>query len=207
MLKFQAFVVNHFFENTYLVYDESSKEALIIDPGLPEKKLDQFIQTHDLKVMGLVCTHCHPDHIAGVNYYKSRLKAPFWIHRGETQILDAYEQWAPALGFEPVAPVPTDYYRGGDEFYLGDSKLKIIETPGHSPGGVCFHCAAQKILFSGDSLFQRSIGRTDFPGGNHDQLLQSIRSQLFTLEGTTQVFPGHGEATSIKEEIEENPFL
>jgi glyoxylase-like metal-dependent hydrolase (beta-lactamase superfamily II) len=207
MIKFERFVVNHFQENTYVVYDDTSKEMIMLDPGLPDKRIDKFITEQGLKCTALVCTHCHPDHVAGVNYYKKLLKTNFLTHENEEVILENYSQWAQAIGFEPDAPKADGYIKAGAEIGLGKESLKVIETPGHSPGGICFHCLSEKILFSGDTLFQRSIGRSDFPGSNPQMLLDSIRGQLFTLDGATQVMPGHGEYTSIQEEIDENPFV
>jgi hydroxyacylglutathione hydrolase len=208
MLKTEIFVVNHFQENTYLIYDDASQKAVIIDPGAQEAKLDQSIESKNLKVEALLCTHCHPDHIAGAAYYQKKYGADLLLHEKEKVVLDAYDQWAPALGFEDSKkPEPAGFIRGGQRLDVGASQLQVIDTPGHTPGGVCFHCAAQKILYTGDTLFQRSIGRSDFPGGNGPQLINSIRTQLLILPEDTQVFPGHGGSSTIGDEKELNPFL
>jgi hydroxyacylglutathione hydrolase len=208
MLKLEVFVVNHFQENTYLVYDEDSRKALIIDPGANDLLIDRRIVEGQFKLEGVICTHCHPDHVAGAQHYCTTYKAPFFIHEHEKVILDAYNQWAPALGFATGAvPQPNGFLKQDDDIPLGKSTLKIIETPGHTPGGICFYCVRQKMVFSGDTLFQSSIGRSDFPGGNGAQLIKSIQDALLTLPQDTVVYPGHGPSTSIADEKTGNPFL
>lgn len=208
MLKFETFVVNHFFENTFLVFDDESQEAIIIDPGANEKKIEEAVLTRKLKVRTIVCTHCHPDHIAGAHHYQTLYKAPFVLHRNELPILDGFSEWAPMLGFQnSKKPNPDGFIRGGDFLKIGAHQFEVLETPGHTPGGVCLHCASQKLLFTGDTLFQGSIGRTDLPGGDMELLLDSISKQLMGLASDTQVLPGHGEFSSVGRESSTNPFL
>lgn len=208
MLKIQKFVVTQFLENTFVVFDSESKKGFLIDPGMADTQIDDFIENSKIQIEGIYCTHCHPDHIAGVKYFQKQYKAPFYVHGHELSILEAYPMWAPMLGFDPGdQPRPDGYVKDGQSIEVGQYHFKVIPTPGHTPGGICLHCQSQKLLFSGDTLFHRSVGRTDFPGGNTDQLITSIQENLFTLPEDTLVYCGHGDETKIGEEKDMNPFV
>jgi glyoxylase-like metal-dependent hydrolase (beta-lactamase superfamily II) len=211
MLKIKSFVFSPIQENTYLLYNEFN-DCLIIDPGcyFPEEKdeLKAFITQSGFKPKMLLNTHCHLDHVFGNKFIAETYSLTLQLHQKEKVLLD----YAPTSGL--MYDMPFDNYAGeyiylkeGDIVKLGDDELKVIETPGHSPGHICFYCAKQNFIISGDVLFNRSIGRTDLPGGDHETLLKNIREKLFVLPDETQVYSGHGPVTTIGEEKAENPFL
>ena len=211
MLKIKSFVFSPIQENTYLLYNEFN-ECLIIDPGcyFPEEKdeLKSFITQSGLTARMLLNTHCHLDHVFGNKFIAETYELTLQLHDKEKHMLEL----APTSGL--MYDMPFDNYVGeyiylkeGDIVKLGDDELKVIEAPGHSPGHICFYCAKQNFIISGDVLFNRSIGRTDLPGGNLETLLKNIREKLFVLPDETIVYSGHGPVTTIGEEKSENPFL
>ena len=211
MLKIKSFVFSPIQENTYVLYNESN-QCIIIDPGcyFPEEKdeLAAFITQSGLKPVMLLNSHCHLDHVFGNKFVAESYGLTLQLHEKEKAMLD----FAPASGL--MYDMPFDNYVGefiylkeGDTILLGEDELKVIEAPGHSPGHICFYCASQHFIISGDVLFNRSIGRTDLPGGDHQMLIDNIRTKLFILPEETVVHSGHGPLTTIGEEKRENPFL
>ena len=211
MLKIKSFVFSPIQENTYVLYNESN-QCVIIDPGcyFPEEKdeLAAFITQSGLKPVMLLNSHCHLDHVFGNKFVAESYGLTLQLHEKEKAMLD----FAPASGL--MYDMPFDNYVGefiylkeGDTILLGEDELKVIEAPGHSPGHICFYCARQHFIISGDVLFNRSIGRTDLPGGDHQTLIDNIRTKLFILPEETVVHSGHGPLTTIGEEKRENPFL
>lgn len=198
-------------ENTYILYNES-KECIIIDPGCysdEEKEiLKSFIDANGLQPKMLLNTHCHLDHVFGNKFIAEAYRLTLQIHKNEEAIL----QMAPASGL--MFNFPFDNYLGeliflkeADVISLGPDSLQVIEAPGHSPGSICFYCEKQKFVVGGDVLFYQSIGRTDLPGGSHESLIKNIRGKLLVLPGDVKVYPGHGRATTIGDEIKYNPYL
>jgi hydroxyacylglutathione hydrolase len=211
MLKVKSFVFSPIQENTYLLYNEFN-ECLVIDPGcyFPEEKdeLKAFITQSNLTPQMLLNTHCHLDHVFGNKFVAETYQLTLQLHEKEKLMLD----YAPTSGL--MYDMPFDNYAGayiylkeGDIIKIGEDELKIIEAPGHSPGHICFYCAKQNFIISGDVLFNRSIGRTDLPGGSHDQLIKNIKEKLFVLPDETVVYSGHGAVTTIGDEKKYNPFL
>lgn len=211
MLNIKTFVFSPIQENTYLLYDGFNNCA-IIDPGCyfdaEKDQLVGFIQKSGLVPKMLLNTHCHLDHVFGNKYIAETFGLVAQIHEKEKPVLE----FAPASGL--MWNMPFDNYTGeliflkeGDTLAIGNDELLVIEAPGHSPGHICFYCAAQGFLIGGDVLFQRSIGRTDLPGGNHAQLIKSIKEKLFILPDDTIVYSGHGSPTTIGEEKLHNPYL
>lgn len=210
MIQIQNFVFNPFMENTYIVSDET-KEALIIDPGCYEneerEELDNFILENGLKIVGLVNTHCHIDHVFGNAYVKKKYDVSLTIHKEDEATLRSVEVYAPAYGFQNYENSQADaFFEEGDLVSFGNSELEVLFTPGHAPGHVVLFNKEQKICIGGDVLFDGSIGRTDLPGGDYDTLIDSIRKKMFLLADDTVVYPGHGGETTIKKEKESNPF-
>lgn len=213
MLHIQKFVVNMIQENCYILNDET-KEAVIIDDGAyyPEerKAIEQYILDHQLKPVHLLDTHAHFDHIMGNEalFKKFGLKAE--LHSNDAYLYSTISLQAQSLLANKLdiheAPVG-NFIKQDDIISFGNHSLKVIETPGHTPGGVCFYCESEKLLFSGDSLFQQSIGRTDLPGGDGVKLLSSLKNNILVLPEDTKVFPGHGPSTTIKEEKEMNIYF
>ncbi len=213
MARVVAFTFNPFQENTYLVIADNNSCA-VFDPGCAtaaEKSfLADHIQEHDLEPKWLINTHCHLDHIFGNAFVAERYGLELAIHPQEMPVLRSAPQSAQIFGipFDPADLVePGIWLKEGDYIELGDVRLKMLFTPGHSPGSLSFYDEKGGYLISGDVLFQGSIGRTDLPGGDHPTLIQSIRTQLMMLADDVVVYPGHGPATTIGSERISNPFL
>ena len=206
-------MMNHFYTgplmvNTYVVYDDEQKEAFIVDPGGKNAELEKFIDSKGLKVKFIILTHGHCDHIGGVEVYREKYHAPVLAHTKERELLasPAYNSSQAFLG-QNISIVADKWLNDGDEIPFCGENLKIIHTPGHSPGGICILVPGNKWLFSGDTLFHGSIGRTDFPLCSTYDLFESIRNKLFKLDPETDVFPGHEGFTNIGWEMQYNPFF
>lgn len=211
MLYVKSFIFSPITENTYIIYNDQ-KEALIIDPGCyfdaEKETLKTWITQEKLNLKYLLNTHCHLDHVFGNKFIADTYHITLHCHQLEQIVLD----YAPTSGLN--WGLPFDNYSGKvnyisekDTITLGDDVLKILFTPGHSPGSISFYSAENNFIISGDVLFKESVGRTDLPGGNMDTLVQSIRTQLFTLPESTKVYSGHGDPTIIGYEMRNNPFL
>ena len=210
MIEVKSFVFNPFSENTFVVYDET-KEAIIIDPGCCDNnernELDEFIQSKHLNVALLINTHCHIDHVLGNNFVKEKYNVPFLTHKKEESLLRAVKAYAPNYGFADYKEVlPDKFIDENDEVTWGKSSLDVLFLPGHSPGHIGLYHAEQKLLISGDVLFEGSVGRTDLPGGDMDTLIDSIQQKLFILPDDVTVYCGHGATTIIGVEKVSNPF-
>ena len=211
MIEIISFTFNPFQENTYILYDET-KECVIIDPGCytPEEKkeMTEKISSLGLKPIRLINTHCHLDHIFGNKYIADTYKLQLEIHQKEIPVLESAPSVGEAYGvpFE-TSPKASLFFEEGDTITFGNSSLDILFTPGHSPGSVCFYSKDEAFAIAGDALFLQSIGRTDLPGGDHETLLNSIRTKLFPLDDQTKIYPGHGPMTSVGFEKQNNPFL
>ena len=211
MIQIKAFVFNPFMENTYVVYDDETKECAIVDPGCYEdyerKELSDFITENNLKVTKLLNTHCHIDHVLGNKYVKDTYQVDLYIHKQDDPTLRAVMTYAPPYGFNHYESTEADQYlEEGDSVNIGNYKFDVLFVPGHAPGHIAFINHDHDICLSGDVLFQGSIGRTDLPGGDFETLIQSIHQKLFTLDDNFTVYPGHGPTTSIEIEKKSNPF-
>lgn len=210
MLQVQSFVFNPFQENTFVLFDET-KECIIVDPGCSDEseniQLRNFIDRNKLRVKLLLNTHCHIDHVLGNSFVKETFKVNLLIHRIEEPVLKAAEVYAPSYGFHNYYHQPADgFLEEGDFVMIGNQTFDVLFVPGHSPGHVAFYSERNRTLIGGDVLFYNSIGRTDLPGGNHELLINSIHTKLFTLPDHVKVFPGHGPETTIGFEKKTNPF-
>lgn len=211
MIQVKKFTFNPIQENTFIVYDETL-ECVIIDPGCytPKERnaLDVFITEKQLKPVRLITTHCHFDHIMGVTHCRSTYHLAFETHPDEAALVEGAAEHGDLFGV-PMEPIdaPDAFFKEGDRITFGNSYLEVIETPGHSPGGVVFYNPEQKILIAGDVLFYGSIGRTDLPGGSFEKLVGNIQTKLLILPEETIVYSGHGPETSIAFEKKNNPFL
>lgn len=200
-------------ENCYIVYDEVSHEAAVIDPGFywddEKRQLHKFIEASDLQVKYLLCTHLHFDHIFGTTYVEDTFGVKISASLDDSPWITDFLRSVSRFGIRATElPRPVSHpLHNGDTLMLGEYTLSCIATPGHSAGGMCFYIQGEGVLFSGDTLFQGSIGRTDFEDGSYAQLIHSIQTQLLTLPPHTIVYPGHGDPTSIGDEMKYNPYL
>lgn len=209
-MKIEIFRFNLFEENTYVVYDDT-KECVIIDPGCSnDREQNFFVQTLDklgLKPVMIANTHCHSDHILGVKFLKDKYNIPFAANTNDKFLLDNAGKYAQRWGWQ-LDPIAIDIpCAEGTELKFGNSTLKCMETPGHTPGGQIIYSEAEKYMFSGDTLFKGTIGRTDLEGGDYDKLMESIKGKILRFDSEYEIFPGHGERTSVSIEMTENPFV
>lgn len=207
MLKIESAVLLPVYAtNTWLLYDDSSHEALIIDPSAPSPDFRKRIESLGLKPKMVINTHGHGDHIGGNSYFADAYGIPVAIHAEDAPMLtDNRKNMSEYMGIALRLDSPEVILNDGDIIELGIYKVKVIHTPGHTPGGICL--LAEKYLISGDTLFQQSIGRTDLPRGSHSQIISSIKDKLYRLDDDTLVFPGHGPTTAIGLEKANNPFV
>ena len=211
MLTVQSFTFNPVQENTYIVYNDK-KECCIIDPGCyfasEEQELKSYIVNNGLQPVYLLNTHCHLDHIFGNRFVSKTFGLELYMHRLDKPVLE----YGPVSG--QMWQLPFDNYDGplhfleeGDVVKLGEDELRILFTPGHSPGSISFYNQPEKFIISGDVLFQGSIGRTDLPGGDFETLEESIKTKMYTLPADVIVYSGHGPSTTIGDEMKTNPFV
>lgn len=211
MITIQQFTFNPYQENTYVLYDETG-ECVIIDPGMydaaEQNVFVNWIRKNELKPVLLLNTHCHLDHVFGNKFVFDNWSLKPQFHKGELTVLQSIPGYAPQMGLTyELSPEPETYLEETGTVVFGNSELELIFAPGHSPAHLCFYAREDNFLIGGDVLFYTSIGRTDLPGGNHQQLLNSIREQLFVLPDSVAVHPGHGQSTTIGFEKQNNPFL
>ena len=211
MISVQSFTANPYQENGYVLFDES-KDCVIIDPGAytsqEQNELSRFIESQKLTPVKLLNTHCHIDHVLGNAFVHSMYGLLPEFHSLELELLHAIPGYAPQMGIRyELSPLPKTFLSESGKIAFGQSELELIFAPGHSPGHLCFHSSVDNFLIGGDVLFYQSIGRTDLPGGNHQQLLDNIKHKLFNLPNDCVVYPGHGPSTQIGFEKAHNPFL
>ena len=212
MIKIKKFVLRSLETNCYLVYSDTSKTGFLIDPGFYDKKIQNFIDNENIQVCNIINTHGHADHIAG----NKKFHYPVLIHEADTSFLkDPRKNLSFFAGMIFNSPLPERTLKDGDIIKKEDIVLEVIHTPGHTPGGICLRllpheanpAIAHEVIFTGDTLFMEGVGRTDFPYGNGDTLIDSIRKRLLIFEDNTEILPGHGPASTIGHERKNNPFL
>jgi len=201
-----------FMKNGFVVSCETTRDAVLIDPGDEIEELLEVIERGHLHVKAILLTHAHLDHVTGVRAAKETLHVPIWLHKDDLFLYEGAVEQGRMFGFAVEAPPPIDsFYTPNQQFRFGEYIVDVLPTPGHCPGGVCLAIgkagSSQRELFVGDTLFAGSIGRTDLPGGNLDTLLRSIRTVLFAFPDETVVHSGHGPDTTIGREKRTNPFL
>ena len=208
----KQFEFNPFPVNTYILYDDTN-ECALIDAGMfvekEREELSSFIESNNLQIKHLLNTHLHFDHLLGSPYIQKKYGIKTKTHEGDLFLLDRVKNQAALFGLpmEDDEISVDELLKDGDTVTFGNTKLHVIHVPGHSPGSLVFYSEADRCLFSGDVLFRRSIGRTDLPGGNYDELITGIRNKLLTLPEDVSVYSGHGPKTSIEFEKRHNPFL
>jgi glyoxylase-like metal-dependent hydrolase (beta-lactamase superfamily II) len=205
-MKYQMIVVGPLETNCYLIYDEETKDCLIVDPGADADRIFPVIAEEELKPMGILNTHGHIDHIGANRDMKDKYNVPLSMHAGDKDRQPRLNQLELSLFLGAKdSPPPDQFLKDGDEILIGRGVLRVIHTPGHSPGSISL--LADGFLLSGDTLFFEGVGRTDLPGGDQKQIERSIRERLMTLPDDLEVLPGHGPLTSIGRERENLSFL
>ncbi|MBI5177681.1 MAG: MBL fold metallo-hydrolase [Nitrospinae bacterium] len=206
-MKIEVITVGPIDENCHIVYCEEHRASIIVDPGDSGKRIIAFMEEKDLIPKLIVNTHCHADHTGAVAPLVDYFNIPFLCHRDDEWMLNDTDQMEMARYLGLKTPPKNDSAVADGEMIdlCDDFALKVIHTPGHTPGGICL--LGEGNLIVGDTLFRTSIGRSDLTGGNHEQLITSIKTRLFTLPDGTVVYPGHGETTTIGYEKQHNPFL
>lgn len=212
-LRVKPFEFNMFGEITYVVWDSVSHQGAVIDPSMvswvEENQIDTFIADNGITVKYLVNTHLHIDHCFGVNHMRTRYGVGISASSADEFLAARIAQQAQMfhLPIQPDNVAIEHRLSDGDTLKLGNETIQVIAVPGHSPGGIALYAPESGFVITGDSLFQRSIGRTDLPGGDHSTLIRSVTDRLLTLPGETKVYPGHGSATTIEDERRFNPYL
>lgn len=208
-MEIKRIVLGPFETNTYIIYSKETKESIIIDPSFFSEDVISFIDKLGLNVKAILLTHAHIDHTAGILKIKEKvpnLKVYMSEKEQKTLIDEKYNLSYLFSEIETCKKVDI-FLKDNDILCFCETKFKVIETPGHTLGSVCYYLESEKILFTGDTLFYRTIGRSDFPGGNSKELIDSIKNKLFSLDNNIYVMPGHGMITSIGAERKYNPFL
>lgn len=202
----ETLVVGQIATNCYILGCEKDNTAVVIDPGGNADQIMNRLKKHELELKAIIATHAHFDHIGAVASIVRETDAKLYLHKDDWPILERASRSAAAWGFSVEQPeMPDEAPAEGDVLTFGTIKLKVLHTPGHSPGGISL--TMDDKVFVGDSLFYRSIGRTDFPGGDFDTLINSIKTKLFTLPDDTTAYTGHGPNTTIGDEKKHNPFI
>lgn len=211
MIQVKTYAFNPFQENTYLIYDETNS-CIILDPGCyfaeEQEELTDFIANNSLVPEFIVHSHGHVDHILGTNFLRDHYNIEAVMHKDDLEILRRSKDFGEMIGIEIDQPRdPEIFIKEGEQIIFGNTAFDILHLPGHSQGSIGLYNKEAQIIFAGDVLFRRGIGRTDLMGGDHSTLLNNIKSKLFALDDNTTVYPGHGEPTTIKEEKTQNSML
>ncbi|MCF8335397.1 MAG: MBL fold metallo-hydrolase [Bacteroidales bacterium] len=211
MIQIKTFIFNPFQENTYVIYDET-KRCVILDPGcyFPEEQneLTGFISNNSLQPEYIIHSHGHIDHILGTNFLRDRYNIQAIMHKDDLNILRRSKGFGEMVGIETEQPGdPEKFIEEGEKITCGNTAFEVLHLPGHSPGSIGLYNKKEHVIFVGDVLFRRGIGRTDLMGGDHMTLISNIKNKLLSLNDDTIVYPGHGETTTIKEEKAENTLL
>lgn len=208
-LNVQILPVTPFQQNAALLWDDVTKEAVLTDVGGEAERLLEAVETHQLNLNAIWLTHGHLDHASGVEELTTLHPVPvLGPHQADNYWLQALPDVTASYGFPISQPfIPTRWLKEGEALKVGEHTFIVFHIPGHTPGHVVFYSQANKLLIAGDVLFRESIGRTDFPGGNHSDLIRGIQEKLLSLPDDTRVLPGHGPMTTIGHEKQHNPFL
>lgn len=212
MVRVKIFTFNLFDENTFVLWDDETKEAAVVDPGISsieeQKTFTDFMTNQKLNIKFLINTHCHIDHILGCKFVKEKFNPVYYVPEKDLVLLENAQKQAQMFDIvfeEP--PKPNKLISEETELFLGNSKINFLFTPGHTPGEFCLYLEKEKICITGDVLFKEGIGRTDLFGGDYDTLIHSIENKILSLPDDVKIYPGHGEVSTIGYEKQYNPFL
>ncbi|MBE5868543.1 MAG: MBL fold metallo-hydrolase [Lachnospiraceae bacterium] len=205
-IKVARMVVGNLGTNCYLIYREESKEAIIVDPADCGEQIFQKLQSQGFTVSAILLTHAHFDHVLGASDLRRVSGAKLYALEEERPLCENSETNVSAMVGRPCTIRPNTYVVDGQELELAGMTCKVIATPGHTAGSCCYYFEEAEVLICGDTIFQESVGRTDLPTGSASQLVRSIRERIFTLPEETQLFPGHGDSTTVGHEKKYNPF-
>jgi glyoxylase-like metal-dependent hydrolase (beta-lactamase superfamily II) len=205
---FDVMVVGPLSVNCLILGCDATREGVVVDPGGDVERIIEAVRRHDLAIRFIINTHGHFDHVGGNRQAVAAFGAPLLIHQADAPMLDRVADVGSMYGIQGENSPPADgFLVEGMEIEFGAYRMKVLHTPGHTPGGCCLYLAKENKVITGDTLFADSIGRTDLPGGSHDQILESIRNKLFTLPDDVVAYPGHGPETSIGQEKRHNPYF
>ncbi|KAB3528848.1 MBL fold metallo-hydrolase [Alkaliphilus serpentinus] len=197
-MKIDRFIVGMDETNAYIIYDEDTLEALVIDPGDDQKTLTKGINRNSLKPIGIIVTHCHFDHIGGAEGLKKIFNIPIMAHKKEVEgLMDPQINYSAQMRREDISLKVDTMVTDGSIIRVGGLKLEVIHTPGHTPGGICLKESNSNIVFTGDTVFEDDLGRTDLTGGNEEALRKSIMNKVSRWSDTTVIYPGHGQSSTI----------
>lgn len=206
-MKIDSLILGMICTNCYIVSDEATKEAIVIDPADQADKIIDYLEAHGLSLKAILLTHGHFDHISGVKGLKRRFPVSVYANKEEEALLEN-PQWNGSFQLiKPVTVVADEWMEEEKELVFGSLSCRVIETPGHTRGCVCYYFEKEQVLFSGDTLFLESVGRCDMATGNEQKIMESIQNKLMCLPDNIIVYPGHGDKTSIGYERKNNPFL
>ncbi len=204
----KTLVVGPLAVNCYIIGSETTREAAAIDPGDDAKKITATLQENDLKLKYIILTHAHFDHAGAARELKDKTGAQVMVHENDALLLKNTAAQAALFGMQTARPPKPDVFlKGGDRIKIGDVEMEVIETPGHTPGGISLYVNQASLVFTGDTLFWGSIGRTDLPGGDFNTIIHSLKDKLGRLPDDTKVYPGHGDDTTIGLEKRQNPYF
>lgn len=202
----KQFVLGAIENNNFLLIDEESKEAVLIDCTQQDSDIEKVLAENNAKLKFILLTHGHFDHVLGVNYFRNKYNCQVLLHEADKELVERMPEFARNFGLPPAETQTIDeFVKDGDVIKLGQNEIKVIHTPGHTQGCVCY--LVNDDLFSGDTLFYECVGRTDLPGGNFKQIISSIKEKLFVLDDNLKVYPGHGPTSSIGHEKVNNQFV
>jgi glyoxylase-like metal-dependent hydrolase (beta-lactamase superfamily II) len=205
-MKIEKFTLGYLGTNCYLIINEETKEVVIVDPATCPEYLVSHIKSNGYQPQFILLTHAHFDHVMGIDGFVNEFQIPVYLHEEEKEILEDPELNLSGMFGKNYSYLGAKTLRDGECLQVSGYECKVIHTPGHTKGGCCYYCDAEKVLFSGDTLFCQSVGRSDFPTGSMGTLVRSIKEKLLCLPENVMVYPGHNEATCIADE-KNNPYL
>ena len=210
-LQIKRIPVTEWEQNCRIVFDSETLDAVVVDPGGDASDLLKEIQAEGLNLKAIWLTHSHLDHCGGVADIKQKFDIPLYGSKNESEFRSNVEQlvrmYGVSAGGMQNCPEPEHFLEAGQQLHVGEHAFSVLFVPGHSPGHMAFYNAANSVLLAGDTVFKGSIGRSDLPGGNHQQLIDSIKTKILSLPAQTKILPGHGDDTSVAFEAKHNPFL